>query len=111
LSRHGYRPQRVDPAVTYNVQSVVFVVPSGVDRDLLIRHLRQRGIESTLGTYCLSATSYYRRKYDDVQPNALFLQDNSVTLPCSERVDVQAVCAAIGDYGERRPSGSAQAEA
>ena len=33
-----------------------------------------------------------KAKYDDVQPNGLFLQENTITLPCYEGIDVEAVC-------------------
>jgi len=35
-------------------------VPEGVSRDRLISQLRDEGIETTIGTYCMSATTYYR---------------------------------------------------
>jgi dTDP-4-amino-4,6-dideoxygalactose transaminase len=77
------------------VQSLVFKVPEGVDRDALIVKLKDNGVETTLGTYCLSGTSYYRGKYCDVQPNAMRLQETTITLPCFEGVDVAQVCGVI----------------
>lgn len=91
----GFRCQRVADGVVHNVQSLVFQVPRGVDRDALILRLRELGVESTLGTYCLSGTSYYRNKYQDVQPTAAMLQETTITLPCFEGVDIAAVCNAV----------------
>ena len=91
LSPLGFVAQQVGENVSYNVQSLVFRVPEGVDRDQLIAQLREQGIESTLGTYCQSNTTYYRKKYDTVQPNSLHLERNSITLPCHEDLDIEYV--------------------
>lgn len=98
LEPAGYRAQKHDANVVHNMQSVVFTVPEGVDRDGLIRHLAGQGIESTIGTYCLSATQYYREKYASVQPNALWLEQNTITLPCYDGVDATRVAREILAY-------------
>lgn len=100
LEPAGYKAQAVAADVAYNVQSLVFVVPSGVSRDGLIAHLKEKGIESTIGTYCLSACTYYRNKYHDVQPVAERLQASTITLPCHDDVDAKFVCDAILAYGK-----------
>jgi len=87
----GFVPQKVSDRVVYNVQSLVFKVPNGVNRDELIAKLRESGIETTLGTYCLSGTKYYKRKYNNVQKNAQFLEQNTITFPCYDGVDVEYV--------------------
>lgn len=95
LEGAGFMPQVRDTGVMHNVQSLVFRVPAGVNRDELIHGLREDGIETTIGTYCLSGTTYYRSHYADVQPNAERLQDETITLPCYQGVDVERVCKAI----------------
>lgn len=95
LAPQGFRAQHLPDDVVHNVQSLVFRVPAGIDRDELIASLRQDGIETTIGTYCLSDTTYYRERYAQVQPNALQLQRDTITLPCYAGVDVAKVCAAI----------------
>ena len=99
----GFRGHRTTQGVVHNVQSLVFRVPWGADRDALIANLlKDRGVETTLGTYCLSGTSYYRGKYRDVQPNAMRLQETTITLPCFEGVNIQFVIDAISQLsGER----------
>jgi perosamine synthetase len=98
----GFRGQRTTRGVVHNIQSLVFRVPEGTDRDVLINLLKQRGVETTLGTYCLSGTSYYRGKYRDLQPNAMRLQETTITLPCFEGVNIQFVIDAISQLaGER----------
>lgn len=95
LAGAGFVVQAQGRDVVHNVQSLVFRVPSGVDRDELIARLLEDGIETTIGTYCLSGTTYYRDVYNDVQPNALRLQAETITLPCYQGVDVERICRAI----------------
>jgi dTDP-4-amino-4,6-dideoxygalactose transaminase len=92
LAPAGFIPQKIGDDVVFNVQSLVFRVPQGVDREALIAGLREDGIETTIGTYCLSGTTYYRQRYDDVQPNAERLQRETITLPCYAGVDIERVC-------------------
>ncbi len=87
----GFRAQAVGEDVVYNVQSLVFRVPAGVGRDALIGGLREEGIEATIGTYCLSGTTFYRRQYNDVQPVAERLQRETITFPCYGGLDVDRV--------------------
>lgn len=94
----GFMPQVIEQGVDYNVQSVVFRVPQSVDRAELSEYLKQRGIESTLGTYCLSACEYYANKYHDIQPVAFSLQKSTICLPCYSDVPVGEICSAIRDY-------------
>jgi dTDP-4-amino-4,6-dideoxygalactose transaminase len=94
----GFSRQGVDANVHHNIQSLVFTVPSGVSRDALIDHLASKNIESTLGTYCLSATTYYLKKYNDLQKNSLRLESNTITLPCYMGVNVQAITDVIRKF-------------
>ncbi|MGI6216187.1 MAG: DegT/DnrJ/EryC1/StrS family aminotransferase [Coriobacteriales bacterium] len=96
----GFVAQKAAPNAYHNMQSVVFKVPEGMDRDALHDFLAKREIESTIGTYCLSGCAYYREKYNDVQENAKFLQDHTITLPCYEDVPVEEVCDAIAEFAK-----------
>ena len=91
LEPMGFVPQHVGADVRYNVQSLVFRVPSTVDRDRLVRALKERGIETTLGTYCLSGTTFFAARYNCVQPNAAMLEATTITLPCYDGVPVDYV--------------------
>lgn len=95
LAPAGFIVQSIGPDVSHNVQSLVFRVPDAVDRDGLVRRLKARGIETTLGTYCLSGTTYYRNRYGDVQPTAAMLDAKTITLPCYEGVPVEQVAGEI----------------
>lgn len=94
----GYKVQRVGESVRHNVQSLVFRVPEGINRDQLIAHLKVHQIEATIGTYALSATTYYRKRYADVQANSNNLNDNTVTLPCYGGVDVARIASAVSGF-------------
>ncbi|TVM18440.1 DegT/DnrJ/EryC1/StrS family aminotransferase [Oceanidesulfovibrio indonesiensis] len=98
LAELGYMPQQTGADVHHNVQSMVFSVPEGLDRDALCRHLAEQGVESTIGTYCLSGTRFYKEKYDDVQPNAMRLQQTTITLPCHDAVDADALVRAVASF-------------
>lgn len=91
----GFVPQQVGENVDYNVQSLVFAVPENMDRDALVSSLKEKGVETTLGTYSLSNGSYFKKKYNQPQPNSFVLQKNTITLPCYDGVNVEAVCAEI----------------
>jgi dTDP-4-amino-4,6-dideoxygalactose transaminase len=94
----GFSAQSVDDDVDHNIQSVVFRVPESIRRSELSTYLKQRDIESTLGTYCLSACEYYATKYQDIQPVAFELQETTICLPCYAGAPISEVCSAIGDY-------------
>jgi len=94
----GFKRQKVDANVHHNVQSVIFTVPAGMCRDGLIDYLAKFNIESTLGTYCLSATTYYLNKYDDLQENSLWLEANTITLPCFSGVATHVITKEIKNY-------------
>ena len=102
LAPLGFKKQKVWAGAIHNVQSLVFTVPEGVDRNALIDHLNTLKVESTLGTYCLSGCSFYEQKYADVQPNSAWLEANTITLPCYEGVDVGRVLEAIAAFFPRR---------
>ena len=98
LSPLGFEIQTIKKNVEYNVQSLVFKVPVNISRDDLIKYLKYNEIETTIGTYCLSATTYYKNKYNDVQKNAIFLEENTITFPCYNDVDVKYIVSKIKGY-------------
>ena len=94
----GYKIQKLSINVIHNVQSLVFVVPKEINRDKLVKYLKGKGIESTIGTYCLSNTSYYAHKYNDMQVNAKYLEKTTITLPCHDDVDVMYITTQLKEY-------------
>lgn len=101
LAPLGFSVQALSESVRHNIQSLVFRVPENVDRDNLVTYLKANGVEATLGTYAQSDTTYYRNKYDNVQPNSKKLNDTTITLPCHSGTDfdVDVVVDAIKSYG------------
>ena len=87
----GFQVQKISGDVVHNVQSLVFKVPQNTKRDELVKYLKENGVETTIGTYCISETTYYKNKYDNVQPNAMFLEENTITFPCYDGVDVEFI--------------------
>lgn len=98
LESLGFEIQKVSDDIVYNVQSLVFKIPTHITRDELITHLKVNDIESTIGTYCLSGGTYYAKKYNDIQPNAKLLEKNTITLPCYDGVDVKFITTKIKEY-------------
>lgn len=94
----GMKRQQVADGVYHNIQSLIFTVPESVKRDDLIDHLAEQNIESTLGTYCLSGTTFYINKYNSIQPNSFWLENNTITLPCYDGVDVERVANAVKSF-------------
>ena len=91
----GFTPQFINNNSISNIQSLVFNVPKGVNRDALIRELKYENIETTIGAYCLSGTTYYKNKYKDIQRTSEYLQNNTITLPCYSGVEIDEVIKAI----------------
>ncbi len=52
-----------EPNTTPNWQTILAQVGPGVDRDELIKFLAAQGVETSIGTYCVPLTPYYRNKY------------------------------------------------
>ena len=98
LSPLGFTPQKLQDGVHHNIQSIIFKVPKLIKRDDLILFLKKHNIESTLGTYCLSNTTYYKTKYNKVQSNALYLEQNTITLPCYKGVNVKKIVKKIEKF-------------
>lgn len=94
----GFQVQKISENIVYNVQSLVFKVPTNINRDELVKYLKENGVETTIGTYCLSGCTYYSKKYDDIQVNAKFLQENTITFPCYDGVDVKYIVYIIREY-------------
>lgn len=94
----GFAAQQHNADTVHNMQSTVFTVPEGKSRNDLIAFLKEAGIETTIGTYCLSNCKYYRDKYNQVQKISRFLEENTITLPCYDGVDVNRVIATIRKF-------------
>jgi len=75
----------VEPAWGGHVyQSYVVLLDEGIDRDGVIKAMKERGVETTLGTYALHAQPFFARKYGyragDL-PKSYRAYRHSLTLP------------------------------
>jgi perosamine synthetase len=102
LSAYGYQAQEIGHNVRHNVQSVVFRVPKECDRDALISYLKSRQIESTIGTYSLSATRYYSDRYGTIQQTAKLLSSTTITMPCYSGVNSSVVTSIVKSFDLER---------
>ena len=94
----GFSAQDISGDVLHNVQSIVFKVPAGVERNELIDFLKMEGVETTIGTYALSSTTLNRVTYNKINPNSSFLEQQTITFPCYAGVDVNYIVEKIKDY-------------
>ncbi|RNF48796.1 DegT/DnrJ/EryC1/StrS family aminotransferase [Marinomonas hwangdonensis] len=94
----GMKRQEATEGIYHNIQSLVFTVPETIKRDDLIEYLAEHNIESTLGTYCMSGTTFYSKKYNTIQPIAQWLENHTITLPCYDGVDLQRVISVITSF-------------
>lgn len=61
------QPILPDDCVEWNVQSLLVCLDEETNRDGLITHLTNQGIETTIGTYCVPLIPYYKDKYGCVE--------------------------------------------
>jgi len=81
----------IEPAWGGHVyQSFVVMLDDGIDRDAVIRAMREKGVETTLGTYAVHAQPYYMRNYGyrpgDL-PRSYTAFKQSLTLPLYPQMD------------------------
>ncbi len=100
-------PQGYDLA-DLSCQSMVVELSADVDRDAVMAHLADEGVQTTIGGYALSEQPYYRDRYglrtEDV-PNASRFAQSCLTLPVTVEMtpeDVEAVVSALRRAMESR---------
>lgn len=91
----GFKSQFISKNSKFNVQSASFIVPTHVKLSDLILKIREQQIDCSIGTYSLSTTDYYLKKYNSPQKNSLFLMNNTITLPCYEGLNQDRVIEAV----------------
>lgn len=65
-------------------QSYVVLLAPDIDRDQVIREMRQRDVETTIGTYALHLQPYFRERFgipDSALPHATRAHASALTLP------------------------------
>jgi len=84
--------------VRHSWQSYVVLLQEGIDRDRVMRGLREHGIETTLGTYSVSAQPCYAGGEWNV-PNSRRAYEQSLCLPLYPRMsaaDVEMIAVCLG---------------
>lgn len=92
----------VVPAETCHAfQSYVVLLDEGVDRNAVIDRMRERDIETTLGTYSMHLQPYFSERFgisDEQLPMATRAHHSALTLPLYPQLtedDVHAVCSTL----------------
>lgn len=80
----GVTPPAVPHGLHHAFQSYVVMLDPDIDRDAVIPAMRERGIETTLGTYSMHLQPYFRERFgiaDETLPNATTAHNCALTLP------------------------------
>lgn len=80
----GVRVPVVPEGTIHSYQSYVVLLDADVDRDQVIRLMKERDIETTLGTYSMHLQPYFRERFgiaDAALPAATRAQHSALTLP------------------------------
>lgn len=105
----GVRPQAVPDGFTHPYQAYVVVLDAELDRDATIAALRERGVESTLGTYAMHAEPAFAERCGTRPgdlPRSHALAERTLTLPLHERLTtagLDTIAAALAD-ATRQPA-------
>lgn len=86
----GLTPPQVPEGRTHTYQSFVVLLDSTIDRDAVIDAMRERGIETTLGTYGMHLQPFFRDAYGlrpEDFPNATVAHRQALTLPLHTFLD------------------------
>lgn len=96
---------------THTYQSYVVTLDDDLDRDIVIDAMRERGIETTLGTYGMHLQPYFQERFgidDAALPNATRAHYSSLTIPLYAglaRVDLEKVVGALSESIEEQRRG------
>lgn len=80
----GVRAPVVPDDSVHAYQSYVVLLDDNIDRDSVIRSMKARDIETTLGTYSMHLQPYFQQRFhidDDLLPNATRAHHKALTLP------------------------------
>jgi perosamine synthetase len=80
----GVTPPATPAGRTHTYQSYVVLLDEDIDRDRVIDAMRDRGIETTLGTYGMHLQPYFRERFgidDAALPQSTRAHSSALTLP------------------------------
>ena len=99
----GVRVPITPPDRTHTFQSYVVLLDQEIDRDTVIDAMRERGIETTLGTYAMHLQPYFRERFgvsDEQLPGATRIHHGGLTLPLYPQLtedDLDVIARALGE--------------
>lgn len=85
----------------HSFQSFVVMLDQRIDRDEVIRQMKKRDVETTLGTYSMHLQPYFRDRFgisDEALPNATRAHNSALTLPLYPQLtddDLDTITAAL----------------
>lgn len=100
-SVEGVRPPSVPEGSKHAFQSFVVLLDETIDRDVVIDGMRNKDIESTLGTYSMHLQPYFYERFkisDEDLPMATRAHRSALTLPLYPQLsndDIARVCEAL----------------
>ena len=102
------QPLIPDDRSDWNVQTLLCRVDDSIVLDELITFLRANQVETTIGTYCVPLTKYYRVKYgysQDEFPNAARMYRQAISLPLWNEIsdtEISKVVASLREFESRK---------
>lgn len=91
LKSINFIPQLIEKNYLSNIQSCAFKLPKKINLEKLMNYLKKNDVDCTIGTYSISNTSYYRKKYKKPQPNSHELFKSTISLPCHSKIDFKKI--------------------
>lgn len=77
-------------------QSYMLVLSDSIDRDVVIKKLREKGIESNYGAYAVLSTQFYKDKYGteylEGLPISEKLYNKGICLPLHQKITIEDIC-------------------
>ncbi len=98
----GIRVPAAPPGIEHTYQSYVVMLDDSIDRDGVIRSMRARDVETTLGTYGMHLQPYFRERFaiaDEALPHTTRAHHQALTLPLYPQLqdpDLDLISEALG---------------
>ena len=98
----GIRVPAAPPGIEHTYQSYVVLLDDSIDRDGVIRSMRARDVETTLGTYGMHLQPYFRERFaiaDEALPHTTRAHHQALTLPLYPQLqdpDLDLISEALG---------------
>jgi perosamine synthetase len=98
LQKYGFKAQKINKNCISNIQSCTFILPKNIKRTKFMRYLDSKKIDNSIGTYSMSNTFFYKKKYKSPQIKSKYLFNNTITFPCHENINFAYILKAINKY-------------